>query len=166
MCQVYGSFCSGMPSVLHTEAPTAYHIACTWESKHLVHFTGQSTTFITWALGDDSGHLWAGVYIPEAALGLGLEVGSPVARCGFQTTFLCPRRSGCEPRGLSSTLLQGMQPEIFQFQIKSHPNADLHTLNQTHDYFSNSVLSNFPVKWHTTPITPILGSIKLCFKEM
>ena len=98
-----------MPSVLHTVESMVYHIACTWEPKHLVHFTGQSTAFITWALGDDSGLLWAGVYIPEAALGLGLEVGILAALSGFQTTFLCPRRSGCKPQELSCALLQGMQ---------------------------------------------------------
>lgn len=96
-----------MPSVLHTVESTGY-VACAWESKHLVHFTGHSTVFKTWASGDDPGHLWA-------ALGLGLEVGSPAARPGFQTTFLCPHRSGCKPQGLSCTPLQGMQLETFSF---------------------------------------------------
>lgn len=98
MHQVYEPLCSRMPSVLHTVDSMVYHIAYIWESKHLVHFAGKSTTFIAWALGDDSGHLWAGVYIPEAALGLGLEVGIPAVLSGFQTTFLCPRRSGCKPQ--------------------------------------------------------------------
>lgn len=87
MYQVYESLCSGMLSILYTVGSTVYHIACTWDSKHLVHFTGQSTAFITWGLGDDSGHLWAGVYIPEAALWLDLEMGSPDAQHAFSDCF-------------------------------------------------------------------------------